>query len=95
TEALKNITVKSFAIKTGFSVEYFTRLFKEKVKQSPYQFILEHKMSKARELLRDGMSIAEICEKIGYEDLKSFEKIFKKKHGYTASQYRKNQDKYF
>lgn len=48
------------------------------------------KIKKAREMLRDGdLSIKEVADKVGYNNLNYFYKIFKKNTGVTPNMFKK------
>ena len=60
---------------------------------SPQEYLLQVRMSKARELLRQtDLPINVIAREIGYEDPLSFSKIFKKRYNVSPLQYRRNEE---
>lgn len=73
------------------SSRYYERLFYQRFGQTPKEYILKLKIDCAKELLLSEKTlIKDIALKLGYSDIYHFGKIFKKKTGYTPSQYRKN-----
>jgi AraC family transcriptional regulator len=49
-----DLTVSGIAQAVGLSRYYFTRLFKESTGQSPYQYVVDARVKKAKELLTTG-----------------------------------------
>lgn len=68
----------------GMSQYYFCRLFKQLMGIAPYQYVLQQRMEKAQDLLRQGKyTIAEIALLVGCNDQSRFTKHFKKHVGVT------------
>ena len=75
----------------GLSPQHLSRCFKQAMGQSPYQYLLEVRMSEARRLLRTGdHSITEITFATGFSNPGHFSTAFRKATGLTPSQFRKN-----
>lgn len=65
--------------------------FKKHTGKSIGQYLIELRIRMASTLLRDTkLSIDEICERTGFNDLSYFSRMFKKALYYTPSEYRKN-----
>ena len=78
----KDLTVSSVAEAVSMSRYYFTRLFKEATGKSPYQFIIEARVSKARHLLERGnISISEAAYEVGFADQSHLTRHFKRAFG--------------
>lgn len=74
----------------GMSQYYFCRSFKESMGIAPYQYVLQQRMEKAKELLRqEKYTIAEIALLVGYSDQSRFAKHFKKYVGVTPRMFLK------
>ena len=74
----------------GFSTTYILHKFKKEVGISPMQFVNLHRMRAAkRMLLTTQLSVQEIAQRVGIEDLSYFSKQFKKAYGETPREYRK------
>ena len=88
----ENLTVETLAKHFGYTRSYFSRIFKESVNISPGEYLRVVRMSRAGVLLHRGMSIAEVCEELGYTDRKVFSRAFSQYHGKTPSDYAKSTD---
>lgn len=85
-----DISLVSVSEKFNKSPNYLSKLFKEHAGVSFKEFVIEIKLQRAEELLRqeDKQKISEIAESLGYYNTSYFIKIFKKKYGCTPKQYR-------
>ena len=86
----KDISVEDIADASGLNRSYFGRLFKEVFGQTPQQFLIHYRMTKAAELLKASrISIAKIGSSVGYENQLHFSRAFKNSFGISPSEYRK------
>ena len=76
------------AREAGLSLYYFCREFKKSTGKSPKKFIIYQRIEKAKELLRRDFKITDIAINVGFNDLPSFNKQFKKIIGMTPTEYR-------
>lgn len=87
----EDITLAELAARTGFSVNYFSRIFKEKMGKSFVQCRTEYRIEKAKQLLVwSGKSITEIAMEVGYNDFTYFNRVFKEMTGQTPGAYKKS-----
>ena len=71
------------------SVRSFNRRFKLATGQTPLQYLQNVRVDMARELLQSSnLSVNEIAEKVGYQDMGHFTALFKKFLSTTPSEYR-------
>jgi AraC-like DNA-binding protein len=76
----------------GLSEPYFLRLFHQQVQTTFGRYLLEVRMSRAAELVRDPtLSIKAIAISSGYRDLSNFYRDFKRVHGMNPRQLRVGQ----
>jgi AraC-like DNA-binding protein len=62
--------------------------FREKIGMTPYQYFLQRKIDKAKELLLEGtLSIKEISYKLSFNSPYYFSRLFKRKTGVSPSQW--------
>ncbi|MBQ3080157.1 MAG: helix-turn-helix transcriptional regulator [Clostridia bacterium] len=85
-----NLAIESIAEQSDVSAIYFRRLFTEIYGLSPKKYIIMMRINRAKELLDPGMlSISEIAERVGFGDVYSFCKAFRKEVGSTPTEYKK------
>jgi two-component system response regulator YesN len=86
----ENITLSDVCAATGFSVSYFSKMFKKETGEGFSQYLARVRIDQAKELLKDtDLPIAGICEMVGYSDMKHFVTTFKKMTSLKPGQYRK------
>lgn len=84
----ENIKIADLAAMCYINETYFSRLFSTTVGSTVSQFILEKRILKAKELLRNkGMKIQAVAEEVGYDDPAYFVRKFKQVTGVTPSAY--------
>ena len=77
------------ADKFHVSIAYISYLFKKYFNENFSDYLWRLRVEKAKELLRStSKPIEEICIEVGYENVSSFRRKFKKEEGMTPSQYR-------
>lgn len=87
----QDITLADLAARTGFSTNYFSSIFKEKIGKSFVQCRTEYRVEKAKQLLCwSAKSITEIATEVGYNDFTYFNRVFKELTGQTPGGYKKN-----
>jgi len=86
----EDISLKDLALQCYLCPSYFIREFKKKYNVSPYQYLISKRLLKAEELIRSPeITLKEICTRVGYEDISSFSKLFKRRFGVSPEFYRK------
>ncbi|WP_338554350.1 AraC family transcriptional regulator [Paenibacillus sp. KS-LC4] len=85
-----DITIQDLAQRACLHPNYFIRMFKEQMGVPPIQYIARLKIEKAKELLADSsLSVSEVAEQTGFNDLFYFSKQFKKIAGVSPTEFRK------
>ncbi len=75
----RRIKVSELLDLTALDPKYFSRLFRKTTGLSPQLYLINFRLKRAQELLRDSsLSIAAVAHSVGYEDALLFSKIFKK-----------------
>lgn len=86
----ENLTLEDVCAAIGFSVSYFSVLFKRETGEGFAKYLTRVRMDRAKELLQDTtLPVAEICAQVGYSDLRYFTQTFKKVTSLNPGQYRK------
>lgn len=85
----KMITRDEVAEHIWLSPSYFSRLFKKMVGIGYNEYLTDLRIKKAKQLLMQNVSVAEIAVVVGFRDARYFSIIFHKKTGYTPSEYRR------
>lgn len=86
----KPITLENVCDATGFSISYFSTMFKKETGEGFSKYLTRVRIDQAKELLQStGLSVADICEQVGYSDLKHFTATFKRMTSLNPGQYRK------
>jgi len=82
------LTVTELAKQVSLSPSAFSRLFREVTGQSPYQFVKEQRLTRARDLLGEGrLGVTDAARSVGYPSLSHFIKEFRARFGSTPGEY--------
>lgn len=88
SEYMYNISIEEIAKRLNIERTYFSALFKKKTGISPKRCLLEKRMNVAIALMeKKNTSISVIANSVGYSDLYTFSKMFKKHFGVSPSNY--------
>jgi AraC-like DNA-binding protein len=82
-----DLTVSGIAQAVYMTPYHFTRLFKESTGQSPYQYVVEARVRKAKELLTTGkFTIIDVAHRVGFADQSHLTRHFKRVFGLPPKQ---------
>jgi AraC-like DNA-binding protein len=82
------LTVADMADLVRLSPSAFAHLFRDVTGRSPYQFVKEMRLDRARELLVDGhLTVARISKEVGYASVSHFISEFRGRFGVTPRAY--------
>lgn len=85
----QNIKISHFSDEYFFSKEYLTRQFKAKYGCGIYEYVLQVRMTRARQLLQNqDMKIQDIAQRVGYADKNYFSKAFRTYYGVSPTEFR-------
>lgn len=68
---------------------HLIRLFKQYYGVTPRQFLIDKRIEKSKELLKNGTSVTETCFAVGFNSLGSFSTLFKTKTGKSPTEFQK------
>lgn len=85
----EGITVQEISKHAGVERTYFSKSFRKAYGSTPVQYLQKLKMSAAKSMLTETeYKLAEIAQSVGYPDLFTFSKAFKKHVGMPPNHYR-------
>ncbi|ETR94126.1 helix-turn-helix transcriptional regulator [Acinetobacter lactucae] len=82
-----NFSLQDLADMVGLSAWHFLRQFKKYVGLPPHAWLVQARLQKARQLLKQGGQIAMVAQQCGFSDQSHFNRHFKKAMGVTPTQY--------
>jgi AraC-type DNA-binding domain-containing proteins len=73
------------------NVFHLLRMFKVSVGLPPHRYVLERRIGRAKDLLRDSeLPISEVAVRCGYAEQSSFARVFQKMTGICPRSYRRS-----
>ena len=85
-----NILLEDMAAIADLSTSHFSRLFKQTIGQSPYQFLMSYRIEQAKKMLDNPNTLMiDIAMDCGFSDQAHFSRVFKKIEKITPKQYRR------
>lgn len=84
-----DVSVRSLADMLGLERSYFSHVFKRDTGVSPGRYLFEYRMKKAAELLSSkNYTVSVVAASVGYGDVFTFSRSFKKYYGISPSEYK-------
>lgn len=88
TYYMEHISIAELAAELNLDRSYFSTLFHKQTGKSPQQYLTELRLEKAAELMREhDYTPGEAALAVGYPDIFSFSRMFKRKYGTAPSRY--------
>jgi len=84
----RDVSLQEAAEHVGLNPTYLSVLFKEVMGETYIKYLTRYRMELAKSLLRKGLKVSEVSEKVGYLTHRHFTEVFKKYAGRTPGQYR-------
>lgn len=82
--------VRGISDHLGYSYSYLSHLFREKMGMTLQNYVNVKKIEKAVELMKcERMNVTQVAEKLHYEAVQSFSKLFKRTIGVSPADYQK------
>lgn len=91
---MRPVSLDTISKSIYLSPTYISKVFKEETGETPINYLIKLRLSKAREMLQDGRhSIKSVARSVGYEDAYYFSKLYKKYNRVSPSSIRKPVEK--
>ncbi|MGN7457739.1 response regulator transcription factor [Paenibacillus pasadenensis] len=85
----ESLSLERIAAVVYLNPVYFSQLFKQKTGQGFKDYLIGLRLEEARQLLRESdLKLGEIAERIGYQDMRHFTQVFRKRFQMTPTEYR-------
>ncbi len=68
---------------------HYVRIFQRIYGLTPRAYLRDLRISKAKDLLKNGLPITQVCFEIGYESVPTFSSVFKKCSGHSPREYQR------
>lgn len=89
------LSIEQIAQKVRISPPYLYSLFRQHIKSSPHQYVLEQRLRRARQLLAGSiLPIKEIGVKCGFGGVENFYRAFNRHHDMAPGEYRRKHRPY-
>ncbi len=89
----RDVDLTTIAQEAALSPYYFSRQFTAAIGVPPYRYLIELRIQRAAELLRDTeLSVTQICSRVGFNNLSHFTTTFHRHTGLSPSAYRRRVD---
>ena len=86
-----SIALKELARECGLSASHFARAFRHSTGLSPHQWLLERRIEKAKELLKQGdMPLSDVALTSGFADQSHFTRVFGSRVGVPPGIWKRN-----
>jgi AraC-like DNA-binding protein len=83
-------SIADLAEHAGYSVDHFSRIFRDVMGQSPRDFQINARIDRARQLLSESsLTVSQIADALGYRDVYFFSRQFKQRTGRSPVEYRR------
>lgn len=83
----QNIELSHLATAAHMSRFHYVRVFQQIYGLTPRVYLRDLRIAKAKELIKQGVAITQVCFDVGYQSLPTFSSIFKKRTGHSAKNY--------
>lgn len=90
----KPLTAKMVARELGISTSYLSHIFAKELKMSFPDYVSQHRLSFACDLLRDTKkNITDVAYEVGFTSVRTFLRSFKNQYGCTPKEWRKQYER--
>ncbi|MNI08118.1 HTH-type transcriptional activator Btr [compost metagenome] len=89
THYQEDLSLEKVASIVYLNAVYFSQLFKQKTGQGFKEYVIQLRLEHAKLLLNNPLlKLADIAQRIGYQDMRHFSQLFRKKYGVSPSEFR-------
>lgn len=93
SEYMSDISIQIIADRIGLERTYFSNLFKKEIGISPKKYLLKYRMEQAADLIQNcGYTVSVTALSVGYNDVYTFSKMFKRYYGVSPLEFRKGKE---
>ncbi|MBJ6111809.1 AraC family transcriptional regulator [Hymenobacter sp. BT523] len=86
----ENLSIDKLSALACMSKATFFRVFKREFGLTPVEYIIRERLGEAKRLLRHPLaSVADVCLRVGFNNLSYFQALFKKYEGVTPGMYKR------
>lgn len=86
-----DISLKDCADVMGLNMNYFSRFFRAHTGINFHEYLITLRLKKAEHLLRTtNLTVTEVVQQSGFQNVKTFNRVFKKAHGCAPREYRRS-----
>ena len=85
----EDITIDGLSIRFNISRNDLSSLFRQFTGRTPIQYLIEYRISKATEFLKEAVPVEGVCNKVGFNNYPHFSRTFKKRLGMSPKQYQR------
>lgn len=86
----EQLTLEQMAEAATLSVAHFSQMFRKSTGQTPHQFVLQQRVERAKELLREVEArVLDVAVACGFKTQQHFARVFRQIYGTSPTQYRR------
>jgi len=84
------LSLDKMAEAAGLSTAHFAQMFRKSTGESPHQFVLRHRVERAREMLRAADArVLDVAVACGFKTQQHFARVFRRECGASPTEYRR------
>jgi AraC family transcriptional regulator len=84
------LTLEEMAQSVGLSVAHFSQMFRKSTGETPHQFVLRHRVERAKEMLRASEErVLDVAMASGFKTQQHFARVFRQMYGVSPTEYRR------